>query len=139
MNKIGSVLGVTRSAVGGQIYRLGLPKRKRVRGQNSDSTTVLKRVIRPRLSIRPTLPPQMVAHEIVEGAAYVATAATRKDLMGLASGDCRWPCGDPGTPDFFFCGAPQATGKPYCSAHCRIAYQPVRVVARKPMYREVAA
>ena len=35
---------------------------------------------------------------------------------------CSWPIGDPGEPDFRFCGAPAAIGRPYCANHCGIAY-----------------
>jgi GcrA cell cycle regulator len=35
---------------------------------------------------------------------------------------CQWPHGDPGTPQFQFCGAPAERGKPYCRTHCAKAY-----------------
>jgi GcrA cell cycle regulator len=44
--------------------------------------------------------------------------------MELREYMCRWPMGDPTTPDFRFCGARSQTGLPYCSHHARIAYQP---------------
>lgn len=31
---------------------------------------------------------------------------------------CRWPVGEPGTPEFFFCGAVARDGRPYCAGHC---------------------
>ena len=37
---------------------------------------------------------------------------------------CRWPLGDPREDEFRFCGEVQARERPYCAAHCRIAYQP---------------
>lgn len=43
-------------------------------------------------------------------------------LMQLSYRTCRWPCGDPQSPDFFFCGAEPALGVPYCPGHARIAY-----------------
>ena len=46
----------------------------------------------------------------------------RKSFMELAPGDCRWGVGDVGSPGFFFCGAPQAPGLPYCHAHRARAY-----------------
>ncbi|HEY4265047.1 MAG TPA: GcrA family cell cycle regulator [Micropepsaceae bacterium] len=37
--------------------------------------------------------------------------------MTLTSETCKWPFGDPVSPDFHYCGhAPQA-GRPYCSTH----------------------
>ena len=50
--------------------------------------------------------------------------AQRKTLWQLKPGDCRWPVGDPGTPDFFFCGAAKIKGAAYCRAHHVRAYQP---------------
>jgi len=35
---------------------------------------------------------------------------------------CLWPIGDPGEPDFTFCGAKPVPGKPYCEEHCARAY-----------------
>jgi GcrA cell cycle regulator len=48
---------------------------------------------------------------------------------------CRWPVGDPGQPDFFFCGGKATSGLPYCVCHSRIAYTPVadRRRAKRPV------
>ena len=35
---------------------------------------------------------------------------------------CQWPIGDPQEKDFYFCGANNVIGKPYCQQHCEIAY-----------------
>ena len=45
-------------------------------------------------------------------------------LDGLTASMCSWPNGEPGKPDFRFCGKPTAAGKPYCVPHCEIAYVP---------------
>jgi GcrA cell cycle regulator len=39
---------------------------------------------------------------------------------------CRWPLGDPTTPEFRFCGARSGDTGPYCAGHARMAYQPVQ-------------
>ena len=44
--------------------------------------------------------------------------------MQLRESLCRWPLGDPATPDFRICGARADTGLPYCEYHAQIAYQP---------------
>ncbi len=41
----------------------------------------------------------------------------RKQLLDLEQHHCRWPYGDPGKPDFFFCGATAIKGSSYCHAH----------------------
>lgn len=36
---------------------------------------------------------------------------------------CKWPLGE--TAPWTFCGQPATEGRPYCPAHCRIAYRPI--------------
>ena len=44
-------------------------------------------------------------------------------LMDLKGGECAWPIGNPGDPDFHFCASrPLVPGKPYCEHHCAVAY-----------------
>ena len=45
-------------------------------------------------------------------------------LLELTEETCRWPIGDPGSSEFFFCGGNALTGLPYCAYHSRVAYQP---------------
>lgn len=45
-------------------------------------------------------------------------------LIDLDSTTCRWPKGDPGDPDFEFCGGYALEGRPYCAGHSRLAYLP---------------
>lgn len=49
----------------------------------------------------------------------------RASVFDLRDGECKWPVGTPGTPDFFFCGGPQSSGYPYCPFHCRVAFNHV--------------
>ena len=43
-------------------------------------------------------------------------------LDRLSANMCSWPVGEPGDPNFRFCGEPAIHGKPYCQPHCDIAY-----------------
>ncbi len=43
-------------------------------------------------------------------------------LKELRAGMCSWPIGEPGKPDFHFCGRQAIAGKPYCAEHCAMAY-----------------
>jgi GcrA cell cycle regulator len=46
------------------------------------------------------------------------------DIFGLTNKTCRWPVGEPATPEFFFCGIAEANlkaGVPYCPQHERMA------------------
>lgn len=45
-------------------------------------------------------------------------------LAGLKPGMCRWPLGETDGAGFHFCGEVAAHGKPYCPAHCTLAYRP---------------
>ncbi|ROU01206.1 GcrA family cell cycle regulator [Histidinibacterium lentulum] len=75
------------------------------------------------------LPPQPSANEISPEALAKVTEvekqARRITLMELTERTCKWPVGDPATPDFWFCGLPVQQGKPYCEAHVGVAFQPM--------------
>lgn len=49
----------------------------------------------------------------------------RLTLLQLSEHTCKWPIGDPLTPDFYFCGQHSDEGKPYCDFHSRRAYHQV--------------
>ncbi|SMY08633.1 GcrA family cell cycle regulator [Flavimaricola marinus] len=75
------------------------------------------------------LPPQPSLNEISPEALAkvneVEKTAKRLSLMELTEKTCKWPVGDPATPDFWFCGLPTQAGKPYCEAHVGVAFQPM--------------
>ncbi|UWR00526.1 GcrA cell cycle regulator [Rhodobacteraceae bacterium S2214] len=75
------------------------------------------------------LPPQPSANEISPEALAkvneVEKTAKKISLMELTEKTCKWPVGDPATPDFWFCGLPVQSGKPYCEAHVGVAFQPM--------------
>jgi GcrA cell cycle regulator len=54
----------------------------------------------------------------------VVPMSERITIMELREATCRWPFGDPSSPEFRFCGAESPVGTPYCTFHSRIAYQP---------------
>ena len=49
----------------------------------------------------------------------------RLTLLQLNEHTCKWPIGDPLTPDFYFCGQAHDEGRPYCEFHSRRAYHQV--------------
>ena len=86
----------------------------------------------PRRQIIPAgqpLPPQPSANEISPEALAKVNAVEKKakklTLMELTEKTCKWPVGDPATPNFWFCGLPVQQGKPYCEAHVGVAFQPM--------------
>jgi GcrA cell cycle regulator len=75
------------------------------------------------------LPPQPSANEIDPEAlakvSEIEKKARKLTLMELTERTCKWPVGDPATSDFWFCGLPVQSGKPYCEAHVGVAFQPM--------------
>lgn len=75
------------------------------------------------------LPPQPSANEISPEALAKVNEVEKKSkklgLLELTERTCKWPVGDPATEDFWFCGLPVQSGKPYCEAHVGVAFQPM--------------
>lgn len=128
--------GISRNAVIGKIHRLGLAERakapsaprprvaKAARSQapaRISSPSVIGNValaLTPRAHVAPAPRPD----EDV-----VIPISERVTLMELRESMCRWPMGDPTTPEFRFCGAKSPAGSgPYCSYHAQVAYQPAQ-------------
>jgi GcrA cell cycle regulator len=65
----------------------------------------------------------------------VVPMSQRKTLLELTEDTCHWPVGDPGSPDFFFCGGKSLQSLPYCAHHSRVAYQPATDRRRSPPKR----
>ena len=138
--------GLSRNAIIGKIYRLGLSNRDPVPAVKMDkpkgkkqpkvaSTTALpsgqnKLPLRrpPVVRAGHPLPPQPAANEISEDVLRTAAETLKKakkiSLMELTEKTCKWPVGDPSTDDFWFCGLDSETGKPYCKAHNDVAFHP---------------
>jgi GcrA cell cycle regulator len=58
----------------------------------------------------------------------------RASIMTLKESMCRWPIGDPGEPEFHFCGRKKCGTLPYCEHHARMAYQPVQMRRREKRF-----
>jgi GcrA cell cycle regulator len=126
--------GISRNSVIGKVHRLGLP------GRPKSPTASMPRQRKPR-SRGATM--RIVRHTIRGNTALAALHAyepqfgpepefteniipmgQRCSILELSEGKCRFPIGEPSTPDFFFCGGKTIEGLPYCGYHSRIAYQP---------------
>jgi GcrA cell cycle regulator len=124
--------GVTRNAVIGKVHRLGLS------GRAKSPTSAAPRPRKPRSHghvLR--VPRSAVRGNNALAAAYevefesepelvdnIIPLGQRRSLLELTEETCRWPIGDPGQADFFFCGGHTVSGLPYCAYHSRVAYQP---------------
>jgi GcrA cell cycle regulator len=127
--------GITRNAVIGKVHRLGLSSRAKSpaaaaqRPRKARATSQMLRVSRPSLRGNTAL---AHAYEIdlepePELSDNVIPLGQRRSLLELTEDTCRWPIGDPGNADFFFCGGPTLTSLPYCAYHSRVAYQPANM------------
>ena len=67
----------------------------------------------------------MVPEATMANIAELEENAKKLNLMELTERTCKWPIGDPATENFWFCGHPSEQGKPYCSTHVSIAFQPI--------------
>ncbi|GAA0777988.1 GcrA cell cycle regulator [Roseibium denhamense] len=135
----GELGGVTRNAVIGKVHRLGLSGRAKTSAPSTKAR-------RPRVNAapaakKPTQQPQTVgatalkqdfvpapvqeAKPEVEPVAELVPMGQRASILTLTERTCKWPIGDPATDDFYFCGRVSEAGVPYCTYHCKIAYQPV--------------
>lgn len=122
-SQIAAELGdITRNAAIGKVHRLGLsgrdnptrPRKPRTprapRARKRRSEIVYSRFIGPAIEGDPV-------KEILDADIPVEQ---RKTLLELTNETCRWPCGDPASPSFYFCGDPSANldgFRPYCRAH----------------------
>ncbi|MCQ0990433.1 GcrA family cell cycle regulator [Jiella marina] len=55
----------------------------------------------------------------------VVPMVRRLSLVQLTERTCKWPVGDPLSPDFHFCGDNSGEGTPYCAFHAKLAFQTV--------------
>jgi GcrA cell cycle regulator len=118
--------GITRNAVIGKVHRLGLSGR----AKSPSSSTPRPRKPRASGMLRMSRPSvrgnTALAYDYdVEPELLEIPVEQRKTLLQLNEHTCRWPIGDPGSPEFFFCGGETANELPYCAYHARVAYQPI--------------
>jgi GcrA cell cycle regulator len=135
--------GLTRSAVVSKLNRAGLKRnivkakcvaqRKRPNPEkisHDKATSVLNSLpSRPMRgpSALPTPPTEVSFEPSMEDSEI--PLKQRRTVDTLESRECRWPCGDPAKPDFYFCGGKTQLGLPYCPTHARRAY--VQVTPRR--------
>jgi len=131
-SQIAAQLGnITRNAVIGKVHRLGLSGRAKspsssVPRPRKPRAASMLRISRPSIRGNTAL---ALAYDVElepEPEPYdnIIPLGQRRTLLELNEATCRWPIGDPGHAEFFFCGGNTVTGLPYCAYHSRVAYQP---------------
>ena len=137
--EIGRRMGISKNAVVGKAHRLSLPARPSpIRRGTGDRPATTRPAIRRVTG--PTLPALQSVARPAQAAPQPAPAgfapATKAPVVlrtvpaqprpsGRIS-SCCWPLGEPGTPEFRFCGDPTMPAKPYCDEHAALAYVKVR-------------
>jgi GcrA cell cycle regulator len=128
--------GITRNAVIGKVHRLGLSGRAKApssatpRPRKPRAPSHVLRMGRPAMRGNTALARHALAVYELEPEAEpeplenIIPIGQRCSLLELSDAKCRWPIGDPGTSDFFFCGGKPIGELPYCAYHARMAYQP---------------
>ena len=137
--------GLTRNAVIGKAHRLKLSAQKagtspagsavpRAAGGMSTIKSSRKRVMLRPLPVvpSPATPASAMrniptAKDIFRSLEGIGGAVRGEGIAVTKAGErhCRWPVGDPRSPDFRFCGCTAHEGLPYCVDHARVAYQNV--------------
>ena len=134
--------GLTRNAVIGKAHRLKLSVQKSAdtpgtglqmaTGGMGSIKSSRKRMLRhlpmvPASSSAAAMRTIPTARDIFRSLEGIGGAVRSEGIAMTKAGDrhCRWPVGDPRSPDFRFCGCTAHEGLPYCVDHARIAYQNV--------------
>jgi GcrA cell cycle regulator len=124
--------GITRNAVIGKVHRLGLSGRAKSasssapRQRKTRSSSHLLRMTRASVRGNTALAHayEIEAEATPEMMENIIPIGQRRTILELTEQTCRWPIGDPGSTEFFFCGGNTIGGLPYCAYHSRVAYQP---------------
>jgi GcrA cell cycle regulator len=125
--------GITRNAVIGKVHRLGLAGRAKPAA--SAGAPRPRRVVHPQATQKTVAlrGNTMMLREVVVAEEYepavlpqavVIPISERVTITELRENMCRWPLGDPLTPEFRYCGTKCDPSMPYCMPHGRMAYQP---------------
>lgn len=109
---------ISRNAIIGQIHRHGLGQLTNAGRPRNANPTPRKRIRHYVPKIKAEKPEPPLA-EIDDLQIHTEQRCT---LLQLNEHTCKFPIGDPLTPDFFFCGADKESENPYCAAHCRRAF-----------------
>ncbi|MCK8783218.1 GcrA cell cycle regulator [Roseomonas sp. NAR14] len=150
--EIGRRMGVSKNAVVGKAHRLNLPPRpspihregsaepgvegvpaRRLPAPRSTAPRAPAQAAAeaPRAAVPPPPEPAAPAPAPMPAAAparpaAAAPAAVVRPFQRLGARTCCWPLGEPGTPEFRFCGSEAIAGKPYCATHASLAYVKAR-------------
>ena len=104
-------LPFTRNSCIGRAHRLKMPPRPEKPIKDPKKRKPREKVVAMPVRIDAPIPPKE---------AYRPRNGRDLTIYQLGYGDCRWPEGN--QPPLSYCGETAEDGRPYCFAHCEIAY-----------------
>lgn len=153
-SSIARQLSVTRNAVIGKVYRIGLkllgPKRgggtrAGVRGPRPKIDFAASGIEpperKPRARRQTRRAPRVTfigysIEPIPSAEDFMIPIGQRRKFSELNDAMCRYPVGDPRSPDFYFCGGKKLSGVSYCGFHDRLC-RPGAYPTCEPVYPAV--
>lgn len=112
--EIGELMNRSKGSIVGRAHRLDLAGRP----------SPIKRDVAPPVVTAPRrVGPMPVLTEIVP-VQVDEPEAPRAVFSARRPTPCAWPIGEPGTRGFRMCDDPSEPGRPYCTAHCVVAFVP---------------
>lgn len=144
--------GVSRNAVIGKLTRLGvgMANGRVIRSDEEARAHRLslqrkRRAGQPRIqSIRAKIKasPETILEFSQDDVTQLTSdqKAVAVTFLDLQPHQCKWPYGDPRSPDFVYCGHDREEGGPYCPTHAAIACnKPTKTDTFKPIGEAAAA
>lgn len=142
---IGSRLGITRNACISKAHRIGLDARPHFNNTPVRRLSPEEQIARAEKARIRKLTTERTRRARVRGVslpperlpapAPIPLECRPCSLLELTADTCRFPIGDPGQPDFYFCGAQPQVG-PYCGFHDRLTHSPAPKRDRRPFIQQ---
>ena len=118
--------GVSRCAVLGKVYRLGLARGPEARRARPAAPLPTKRrreeMPASRPAARPSRPLKVRAGAAPSPTMIATPPGPTTTILAVGFGQCRWPYGHAGEAEFGLCGRSVARGA-FCAAHAEVGYQ----------------
>ncbi|MNE38396.1 GcrA cell cycle regulator [compost metagenome] len=118
--------GVSRCAVLGKVYRLGLARGPEARHAHPATVPRAKRRREEIVASQPAARPSGSCKARATGSSWLAAVATPSSptttILAVGFGQCRWPYGHSGEAGFGLCGRSVARGA-FCASHAEVGYQ----------------
>jgi GcrA cell cycle regulator len=123
---------ITRNAIIGKAYRLGLPDRSPPKPRSAEEINRARREKRRDKAgasrDKSFLERCRHANPLKKALSIVPTQSSGHSvsILALSSRKCRWPLWGVADKGGLYCGDTIIEGRPYCAHHCGMAYQPRR-------------